>query len=457
MTAEIPQTPEALMDLPWEVVKPEKVQQIRDFASGRGLVLPAEMKVFQGGSILKPDEGVVENENDRSYLENGRPIAVLPVKSSKDQIEYDRVLHIPTNTEKISPESRFDANLASYRNIFARFVAKKIWRTPDSLNPIPVAIETHEVPDKKHVAVYAIVTELRKGIEGLGKGGPDSGMHQLDIQKLPLEEIPRLLNMLDAIHVSSDQFRTWVDSNGIYIPSASWLSPNNPRCALRGQEWWINPDSTKDDRWKELTRLAELNPPNEGTDRFADLRNLYHAYFPENDFPDLLKNMIQSNLALYPHQDGTVDEADRDLVGETVVVHGVLNPNNIHKKLNPLTGSIDYTITGGDRAQLYGLRGQTVDWLVAASAASPDHQNRLLDEFLKLQKRRGRDYDKELRGLAMHVMYRSISEAHYFAEQGKMAEAENLVKLASEIVKGQGRWKGVNNPMKDLSRDLNDD
>lgn len=442
MTTEILQTPEALLDLPWEVVQADKLQKVRDFASRVGFYIPAEVKAFQGGSILKPADGILQNEADQKYLESGRPIAVLPAKSSKDQIEYDRVLHIPTNTEKISSESRFDANLAAYRGIVGEFVGKRIWKDPHSPNPIPEALNTYEMDDSKHTTVYAIVTELRKGIEGLGTGHPEAGIHELDLQKLPPEEIPRLLRVLDAIHVSSDQFRTWADSEGIYIPAESWLSPNNPRCALRGQEWWINPDGAKDDRLKELTRLAELNPPTGAVDRFPELRNLYAKYFPENDYQQLLKQMIEANLPLYPHQNGNVD--DRNLVGETVVVHGILNPNNIHKKLNPLTGSVDYTITGGDRAQLFGLRGQEIDWLVAASAASPDYQNRLLDEFLKLQKNRGRNYNKELRGLAMHVMYRSISEAHWFAEHGKMAEAENLVKLASQIIKGEGRWEGVN-------------
>ncbi len=89
-----------------------------------------------------------------------------------------------------------------------------------------------------------------------------------------------------------------------------------------------------------------------------------------------------------------------------------------------------------------------IDWLVASAAASPDHQKALIDNFLERYQKTNDPYQKEKRGLAMHVMYRSISEGHWFAEHGKAAKAENLVKLASQIINGEGIWQGVNTDIK---------
>ncbi len=159
--------------------------------------------------------------------------------------------------------------------------------------------------------------------------------------------------------------------------------------------------------------------------------------FPDGDFPAALESMISNNLKLFPHQNGEID--DPVLAGEMVVVHGTLYPDNIHTKLDPDSGQTHYTITGGDRSQGRGLRGQMIDWLVSSCASSPEHQEALINEFLKRY-----PGDKDRRGLAMHVMYRSIMEAPWFAANNKPEAARNLVGLARDIVKGNGVWRDVN-------------
>lgn len=161
-----------------------------------------------------------------------------------------------------------------------------------------------------------------------------------------------------------------------------------------------------------------------------------------------METIIKANSLLYPKVDGTI--VDQKCVGETVVANGIVNPNNVCSSSDPETGEINITLTSGDRSQLMSPRGQEVDWIIAAVASDPDEQMAIVDEFMNFQREQKCDYNKELRGLAMHVMYRSISEAHWFAEHGhgKMTEAENLVKLASQIIKGEGRWEGVNKLMK---------
>ena len=369
--------------------------------------------------MLSPQEGIL-TDADREYVAQDRSIAVIP--ADQNISGYESVIYFPTTIER----SRFDANLAAYRK-FAHLVAAR-WKSDElAPSPIPPTKATNVLADGR----YVTVTEYRDRIEGLGKGLA-TGIHELDTKKLPLIEIPRLLKVLDAIHVPSNDFLKWLQGSKIriHIPPESWLASGNEKCALRGQEWWVNSDSQQDDRLKELQRAAGAQ----------SVTGIYSEVFPENNFPALLEEMVRNNLALYPHQDGTVD--DSKLAGELVVVHGTLSPGNIHRKLDPETGTAQYTITGGDRSQLYGHRGQMIDWLVSSCASSPDHQKALIDEFIKLH-----PDEKERRGLAMHVMYRSIMEAPWFAGQGKEAEARNLIQLANNILNAKDVWVGVNTPL----------
>lgn len=414
-------TPEARMSLPWEVLDDGKVQSIRKLIQGWGLYLPDSLKAFQGGGILRPQEGTVQSPEDQKYLTGDRPIMVILAREG-ESLEFNRVVHIPTG--EIQEPKRFDANLAAYRFALARFVAGK-WDAIKGQSPIPVALVTG-LKDNRFVTL----TEFRDGLVSLGEGGPARGIHELNLRELPIDEIPHLIDTLDTIHVSSNEFIRWVDKNKIEMPKTSWLHKGNPNSALRGQEWWINPDPTKDDRLKELQRASNS----------SSVKEYYDNIFSGNSFPAVLENMIKANLPLYPHQNGAID--DSKLIGDLVVVHGTLNPGNIHKKLDPKSGQVFYTITGGDRSQLYGLRGQMIDWLVSACASSPEHQQVLINEFL----RRYPD-EKEKRGLAMHIMYRCIMEAPWFSEHGKMVEVGNLVRLANDIMTGKGVWKGVNTPL----------
>jgi len=411
-------TPESVVSLPWVITDPDKVSELRYSAEGLKVGLPI-MKALRGGRMLSPQEGIL-TDADREYVAQDRSIAVIP--ADQNISGYESVIYFPTTIER----SRFDANLAAYRK-FAHLVAAR-WKSDElAPSPIPPTKATNVLADGR----YVTVTEYRDRIEGLGKGLA-TGIHELDTKKLPLIEIPRLLKVLDAIHVPSNDFLKWLQGSKIriHIPPESWLASGNEKCALRGQEWWVNSDSQQDDRLKELQRAAGAQ----------SVTGIYSEVFPENNFPALLEEMVRNNLALYPHQDGTVD--DSKLAGELVVVHGTLSPGNIHRKLDPETGTAQYTITGGDRSQLYGHRGQMIDWLVSSCASSPDHQKALIDEFIKLH-----PDEKERRGLAMHVMYRSIMEAPWFAGQGKEAEARNLIQLANNILNAKDVWVGVNTPL----------
>lgn len=65
----------------------------------------------------------------------------------------------------------------------------------------------------------------------------------------------------------------------------------------------------------------------------------------------------------------------------------------------------------------------------------------MIKEFLA---RHPSDTDK--RALAMHTLYRAVSEASWFAKS-KPAELSNLAKLSYDIMTGNGLWQGVNLPL----------
>lgn len=192
----------------------------------------------------------------------------------------------------------------------------------------------------------------------------------------------------------------------------------------RGQEWWINTGAPMD-------RLRELS------EKVREMDKDFRRIDPEFNAEQSLEQMIRNNIALFPHQNGTID--NQDLVADTVITHGTVYPENIHQNIPRDGGKPTYTVFGGDRAHV-GLRGEMIDWLVAASAESAAHQNALLKEFMTLH-----PGEKDRRGLAMHVLYRSIHEASWFAKQTPESYG-NLVKLTHDILTNTGIWEGVNTP-----------
>lgn len=457
----------------WAETKQGTVMYLQNIAGRMGLRLPFDINAVQGGTVLSPKDNM--SEADRKYLSEGRPIARILAKfgyTPKDN-EFNRVLHVPSG--EFGFDKRFDVTLMAYLRDVAKFVKEKKWVGKKGQTPIPEALDIGEsaaiVKDpegKKAVKKsYIVETELRKGYESIGKGGPTNAVHEIDISKIRTDEaINALFEALDAIHVKSSEFQDWIKENNIKIPKESWHSEENEFCALRGEGWWINPDRNKDDRLKELTRLAELVAPKEGKDNFIELRKYYNQYFDGKNFTGELEKMIRNNLPLYLHQDGTATGKNPKLLGEQVVAHGLISPSNMH--LKKVDGTTQVMITGGDRSQLFGLRGQMVDWLIASCAASADDpdgeiMNKLINGFLNRYQSKDDPYQKEKRGLAMHVMYRAISEAHWYVEQSIKLEdaslkqsytesAGRLVKLASEIIYGEGVWKDVDKPLEDISR-----
>lgn len=229
MTGEIPQTPEALMDLPWEVVDtPEaaaKVEKIKVFALSNGLVVPDNLKALQGGGVLRPAKGSVENPKDQEYLEKGRPIAIIPARGSKDAIEFDRLIFYPT--QEMKDPKYFDANLAGYK-IYAKFVGETLRKLGITHNPLTEAISVHALENGR----FAVVTEFRKGLKPLGAGGPAEGIHRLDIKQLSVPgAIRRLIEALDSVHLPTKDYRQWTGKAEnaallAQIPATSWNNPD---------------------------------------------------------------------------------------------------------------------------------------------------------------------------------------------------------------------------------------
>lgn len=452
----LPLTAEIIRELPWEIAKPEKWAELSSFANRHNLTLASIPKALRGGGMLEIQEGTLP-EDLRSFLSGGRKIAVVAAKSSEQALDSDRLIFYPPE------KTQFSSNLAAYRMIEQYMVEKS--GESGKTSPVPELITVEKLEDDR----WVIVTEYRDNYQNLGLGDPESAIHELDIHQLPVEGIPKLLDDLEKVYIRSSEitnpdgtftqeFSDWLNQKGYELPD-SWLKPartddekkTNKSC-LRGKGWWINPE-VGDDRLRELDRLAKGDIGNYKPEDAAKIRELYHEFFPEEDFSTYLETMIRNNLSLYPQQNGTID--DKKLVGELVVTHGTLYPGQIHQRLDPKNGEVERMITGGDRAQLFGLRGQMIDWLVSACAASPKHQKALIKAFLSKYDLGGMiDQDlrakglKERRGLAMHVMYRCISEIPWYVAKNKLNEARNLVRLVRDIVTGNGEfwsgaWEGV--------------
>lgn len=434
-------TPEFLMDIPWEVTNQEGLKELQGIATGFGLKLFEKPKAIRGGKIFGiPNKtlGIKRPEGQKTleeYLSGERDIGIFPAFEGKTP-EPNRLIFLTTQEKA----KKFGANLLAWKEFYADVIEDK-WKKDgkEGSSPIPKALKTLQLSDGR----FAVVTEFFHNFTDLGLGEPDVGVHQMDTDKLKLAEIPQLFNALESISIPSEEFLTAVKQEDI---PESQLKVGDAKCAQRGHEWWWDPNAG-DDRFRELNRLANGEIKDYRPEDTLQIEALYKNLFEDGDFPDLLVTMITNNLDLYPHQDGSFSGKDPKLLGKMVVTHGTLYPGQIHKKNDSETGEIVYMITGGDRSQLYGLRGQTIDWLVASAAASPDHQKALIKEFIK----RYPD-EKERRGLAMHVMYRCISEVPWFVKNGKIEEAKNLVKLTHDILIGdgsdwEGAWNGVNTSM----------
>lgn len=448
VNSEIPQ------GLRWTESNPPKVLELKKYCSDNSYRLPFDTTVFGSGRIYTP---VGLNKEDGDRLAN-RFTAVVPSRFG-NTYDFNRVICYPTAIDR---EKSFDATYMSFQKHYGDFLRSK-WKTSmDGDCPLVGAKDTSEIVKPDGLVTYATVTEYRSGIKGIGLGGPDAVNHQLDMFQLKSdEEINTLVEMLDKTHAKSSDFQQFLGERRNEkdpklklpeMPDRSWLNENNGKCALRGRKWWRNPLRGKkelgaNEKWDD--RLEELtNHANNGK-----VKQLYDGIFGEGNFSGLLGKMINSNIKLYRTQDGKQVEGEEKWEGEQVVVHGTLAPDNIQVKRDAEGKIIQYTVTGGDRAQLFGLRGQEIDWLVSSAAASPDLQRKLIDAFIKVQDKNGRNVEKERRGLAMHVMYRSISEAIWYADHNKIDEAKNLINLVHDIVTGdkEGKWgesfKDVNIPI----------
>jgi hypothetical protein len=249
----------------------------------------------------------------------------------------------------------------------------------------------------------------------------------LDAEQISTDETRQLVHVLDAIHPNANEFGAWMESQNVHVPKESLLDKDNPMMALRGQEWWVNP-SAPADRLRELTVKAKA------------LEKEFTAIDPTFKAEPALTQFIQNNLSILPHQNGTVDSSD--VADHLRVVHGALYPGNINRSDTADRTKKYFTITGGDRSHI-GLAGESIDWLVASAAASPAHQEALISEFMKLH-----PDDTDKRGLAMHVLYRALSESTWHASHSPASDVRNLAKLSYDILSGNGVWSGVNTPAK---------
>jgi len=251
--AEVVRTPESLISMPWVETNPAKVVELRDVAKNLGLVLLDPLVALRGGGILSLQEDSVP-EAERLYLASDRKIAVIPARSSEDQLGPNRLVYFPTREGKAG--NQFDANLAAYRGNLPAFIRQRQNAHELGYSPIPEAVQTLNIGDDQNPK-FVTVTEYQPRIEGLGMGDSIGGMHELDARRLPIiDQIPGLLDALDATHVPSEEFQAWIKGQNIVLPKNSWLNPQNPLHALRGQEWWKNPDNTQNDRLKELKAKA---------------------------------------------------------------------------------------------------------------------------------------------------------------------------------------------------------
>lgn len=442
------ETIEIRSPLTWSEIdgRQQRITDIRNLAAGNNFYITDPVVAYTGGRLWEAHRSDFTPKDVKHKTQN-RPFAVVLAREGADPAHPAyKILRIPTEKE-----SDFAQTQVSWSRDYARFVAEKLYQGDIGKSPIPVATKTFDGPDNIGLVT---VTDYIRGLRGLGKGGPDNGEHELDLARFPKEMIQKLVAFLDEISLPSEEYAAWLAGQGVHTPENSWHRKGQKKCALRGKGWWYNEarKSASEDGIREIVYDDKGKIKNKYGDRLGELQvkvlesgamsEFYKKYLGDMDFSVALKNMINNNLALYRNQDGSYDEKDKQLLGESVVTHGTLNPDNI---VIGRDGQI--RIMGGDRSQLYGLRGQQVDWLISACAASPEYQNAFIEAFLDLQKQKNRDLNKEKRGLAMHVMYRAISDGRWFADKGRKDLADNLAKLVCDILQGNGIWKGVDTPL----------
>lgn len=398
----------------WKEKDPIAVSQMQETA--KSLQITLTDYAFGSGGILEPTAGVSPPENKNHFTASRQKAVVLGRTYGSN--EPNVVFHFPTHLES----GRHDATFTSYQEAMGEYLRSR-W-DPDAygMNPLPGVVGSKRLEDGR----YAVAVRFRRNFEPLGAENFATGIHVLNTNLISPTETRNLVQVLDAIHVDAKAFQTWIHNRNIRLPKESWLHPENAGYAFRGQEWWMSPLG-EPDRLKELTNTA------------VSVEDLYKTIDPAFDVKTHIGTFIRNNISLFPHVNGSVD--DPRLVGDAVVVHGSLCPDNIHIRRN-VGGKINFTISGGDRAQGYGLRGQMIDWLVTSTAGSPEHQRALIDEFISLH-----PTEKDRRGLAMHVLYRSIMETPWFLRSGRLEEAKNLATLTHDIVTGTGVWTGTDKPL----------
>lgn len=391
------------MYVPWKESNPAKMTELRDFVKSKGLILPDPLVAMRGGGIMEPAAKELHPAYQK-FLAAERSIAVVPVKSEPDG-KLEQVIRYPSKKESLP----YDANVAAYRSLMGDYIHQHLDKRSGATNPFPETIGIEKLADGRFVSSE----RYRPYLRGIGKGSGVLGINELDTRRISPDQLRELVHVLAAAHPTSKDFYEWIEKSGNQIPKESFLHPENPLHALRGQEWWV-------ERVPELKTKTQI------------LKKEYAAIDPAFDVDKALEAMIANNLSIFPHQNGVLDPNQEQ--GNFVVTHGTLYPDNIHTN-SDREGNVRYTITGGDRAQGMGMPGQMIDWLVAASAESPTHQHALLDEFIKLY-----PDQKNRRGLAMHVLYRSIMEAGWFAQTKKPEAVKNLAHLSYDILKGNGVW-----------------
>ncbi len=397
-----------------EEIDPVQVAQLRQTAEKMNIDLPATLSGVQGGGILGPKDGITEKMR-RETADNPRAKAIIAGKTH-GSTEPNLFIHFPTNKEN----PHFGANFYSFQSHVGEYL-RHHWDTEtNGLNPLQGVVGSMRLEDGR----YVTAARFRKGYEPLGVPGPN-GVHELDTSKIKPGELRYVVRVLDAMHVPSRDFAEWLNGSKIRIPPESWMNRDNPQLALRGQEWWIAPSGI-DDRLHELSRHALIHQ-----DMFRAIDADFRPAKP-------IESFIRNNIGILPHVNGTIDRPD---ISPTIVVaHGALHPKNVHIKRTP--EGVNVTVSGGDRAHGMGVAAESVDWLVTAVSGSPAHQEAIISEFLKLHPK-----DSDRRALAMQVLYRSLLEATWFDEHGKMREASNAIRMSYDILNGRGVWKGVNTPV----------
>lgn len=382
---------ESPLRVPWKIEKPDKFKELSDLVSSLGKFLPEPPTAFRGGGIIVPATRDLAPSYAR-FLTSERPFAVVPLTSEQNGRLTD-VMHFPTKQEG---PIRFDATLATYRQDLGDYVFQHWNSNTDGPAPIPQVTSVSTLPDGR-----VVTTEKYRGyLRGIGKGSGALGIHEMDTKRITTDELRHIVRAIDTMHPTASEFYTWVTEQSRTLPTESLLHPNNPQNELRGASWW-------QDRIGELTK--KLKP----------MEKDFRALDPNFDVTASLTQMIQQN---------------QDLNAEKVVAHGTLYPDNIQLSRDRDGSTSGMTIVGGDRAHI-GVRGEMIDWLITAAAESPAHQNAMIEEFIKLH-----PGEADRRGLAMHTLYRAISEASWFSAK-KPLEYNNLVKLSYDILNGNGVWK----------------